>query len=87
VKLVACKAQGSRRIVARRKAPTVPVAEFTRAFGAVPVGIIRDDANPLSLLQFRSQLEKRLGERRATVACDLARRLGLKSALSGAAKG
>jgi hypothetical protein len=60
MKLVARKAQGSRRIVAKQKPSTVSASEFARAFDATPIGTIGDDTNPLSLMQIRSELEKRL---------------------------
>ena len=60
MKFVARKAQGSRRIVAKRKPSTVSATDFAQAFDATPIGTIGDDTNPLSLMQIRSELEKRL---------------------------
>jgi hypothetical protein len=60
MKLAARKAQGSRKIVARRAEPTISAGDFARAFDALPVGSIGDDTNPLSLVQLRGELERRL---------------------------
>lgn len=60
MRVVAKKAQGSKRIVAPRPPMAMTPEAFANAFGATPVGTVGDDYNPFSLLQLREELERRL---------------------------
>ncbi len=60
MRVVAKKAPGARKIVARRPAPSMTADQFAQAFGARRIGALGDDTNPLTLLQLREELEKRL---------------------------
>jgi hypothetical protein len=60
MRVVAKKAQGARKIVARRPAAGMTAEAFAKAFGARAIGSLGDDSNPFSLSQLRAELERRL---------------------------
>lgn len=60
MRVVAKKAQGSRKIVAPRPAAAMTAEAFAEAFGARAVGNLGDDSNPFTLDQLRSEVGKRL---------------------------
>ncbi len=60
MKVVAKKAQGSRKIIAPRPAAAMTAQAFASAFDARPLGSLGADSNPFTLLQLRGEIEKRL---------------------------
>jgi hypothetical protein len=60
MRIVAKKAQGSRKIVAPRPVAAMTSKAFAETFGARPIGTLGDDSNPFTLDQLRSEIAKRL---------------------------